>query len=872
MLEGRCYERETVPYKALDGIVDALSRRLSRMSDAEVGALLPTRSATLAQVFPVLLRIAQVAKEHAALTLTVAPNELRQRAFVALRELFTRVAVRRPTVVVIDDLQWADDDGLRALAEILRPPDAPPLLLLGTVRIASGEDAGLHRLRTVIPGEPRVIDLASLGPEEARELAVAFLKRNEASDADPDTIANEAGGHPLFVEELARHVARGGSARDDVKLDDAIWSRILRLEAPTREMAELVAIAGRPIPQEIAAAAAHIEPAEFNRRAATLRVSNLVRTGGARWADAIEPYHDRVREAVFAQLTSERKRALHEALAIAFEASSHHDPETLATHWREAGNSARAARYAAAAGDQVSKAFAFDRAAQWYEQALELIPANDPGRRELRIRLGHALANAGRGALAAPHFEAAAAESPPMEALELRRRAADQLLRSGRVDEGLEASRQVLSSIGLRFPQTRFAAMFAAVFYRLYLAARGLGFKQRERGQVTAEELARIDTCMMLAYALSLIDPLLGVMFQTRALILALRAGELERVTRSVCVEAAFSGQSGRPAWRRTERLLNYAQELARRSGSLEARFYAACGAGAALYCNARCTDALPLLELSLELGQDGSTGFVHEQVVAQFFLTNALAPLGRFKELHRRQSEWLRQAIARGDIYGSVLMRTGNANLVWLMDDRPDVAEEQAVAAIAEWSKGGFHVAHNNGLLARIHVMLYRDDAAGADALARELHERARASSLWRVQITRLRALQQSCSSALLMVQHGLGDRTALLARASRDAGVIRREGTQWSLPFSTLVRAGIAVWSGAQGEALGGLDAAAREFEAIGMIGYALAARDRSARLRNDASTAADVERAAAFFRGEGVVSPERFIGMLVPGFAVP
>ena len=251
LLEGRCYERETVPYKTLDGIVDALSRRLSRMSESEVRALLPTRCATLAQVFPAMLRVPQVAKEHAALSLTVAPHELRQRAFVALRDLFTRVGVRRPTIVVIDDLQWADDDGLRALAEILRPPEAPPLLLLGTVRLSSGEDAGLQRLRAAIPGEPRVIDLATLGREEACELAVAFLKRNEASDADPETIASEAGGHPLFVEELARHVARGGPPREDgallaslergphplVKLDDAIWSRILRLEGPTREMA-----------------------------------------------------------------------------------------------------------------------------------------------------------------------------------------------------------------------------------------------------------------------------------------------------------------------------------------------------------------------------------------------------------------------------------------------------------------------------------------------------------------------------------------------------------------------------------------------------------------------------------------------------------
>src|SRR5208283_3823068 len=77
LLEGRCYERETVPYKTLDGIVDSLSRRLSRMSAPDVDALLPTRSATLAQVFPAMLRIPRVAREHAALTLEVEPHELR---------------------------------------------------------------------------------------------------------------------------------------------------------------------------------------------------------------------------------------------------------------------------------------------------------------------------------------------------------------------------------------------------------------------------------------------------------------------------------------------------------------------------------------------------------------------------------------------------------------------------------------------------------------------------------------------------------------------------------------------------------------------------------------------------------------------------
>ncbi len=419
LLEGRCYERETVPYKTLDGIADALSRRLSRLPEDEVAALLPTRCALLAQAFPVMLHVPQVAREHAAMAPNFDPHELRKRAFEALRELFVRLATRRATVIVIDDLQWADDDGLRALAEILRPPDAPPLLLLGTVRTNPGRaDAGLDRVLATIPGETQVVELESLGPKDARDLAVALLRKGDVASSDPEAIATEAGGHPLFIEELARHVGLGGVATEDgptphrgqplrVKLDDAIWSRVVHLEPAAREVAELVAVAGKPVPQEIVAAAARIEPGEFTRRAGALRVGNLVRTGGARWADAIEPYHDRVREAVLGQLEAPRRRALHEALAIAFEALVARRSGDARDPLARSGNGSRAAKYATAAGDEASKAFAFDRAAQWYEQALTLSPEGPP--QELRIKLADALASAGRGALAAKHFEIAAA-------------------------------------------------------------------------------------------------------------------------------------------------------------------------------------------------------------------------------------------------------------------------------------------------------------------------------------------------------------------------------------------------------------------------------------------------------------------------------
>ena len=140
ILGGRCYERETVPYKALDGVIDALGRFLTRLPAAEADSYLPTRPGALVQAFPVLRRVPGMAQTRDQAKM-VDPHELRRGAFAAIRDMLTRLAERRPVIILIDDLQWADADSLAVLAEVLRPPAPPPLLLLGTTRVADGEIA-----------------------------------------------------------------------------------------------------------------------------------------------------------------------------------------------------------------------------------------------------------------------------------------------------------------------------------------------------------------------------------------------------------------------------------------------------------------------------------------------------------------------------------------------------------------------------------------------------------------------------------------------------------------------------------------------------------------------------------------------------------
>ncbi|HEY2201146.1 MAG TPA: hypothetical protein VGH56_04615, partial [Solirubrobacteraceae bacterium] len=324
---------------------------------------------------------------------------------------------------------------------------------------------------------------------------------------------------------------------------------------------------------------------------------------------------------------------------------------------------------------------------------------------------------------------------------------------------------------------------------------------------------------------------------------------------------------AGTRAWPRTERLLRRTRELAERSGTAQALTYATAVTGVALYLNGRFREAAEKLVCAMNLLQDGSTGLVQEGVTARIFAVQSLAFLGSYRELQRWQTEGLRDAITRGDVYAKANLRIGLANLAWLVEDRPDLADNEVDAAMKEWSTRGFHNEHCYALLARAAIALYIGDHEKSYALAEELAARTKQSLFWRIQTIRLRVLYAHGVSALAVAERGARDRAKLLRLAVHDARAIERERAPWMQPFASVLRAGIALHTGARDRAVVDLEAAADGFAAGDMSAYAAATRDRLARLRGGAGAPSDIANAAAALRVEGVAVPERLIGMLVP-----
>jgi eukaryotic-like serine/threonine-protein kinase len=149
VLTACCHAGEHVPYLALDGIVDGLTRVLSELPAAEQRAMVTPAAGALIAAFPVIRRV------HAFAEVPDCDTESGEHAIVdALVHVLARVARHRHLVLCIDDLHHADAAGLRVLGALIRHPASPPLALLMAAREQPRLNLPYRVLR--IPVQPAV--------------------------------------------------------------------------------------------------------------------------------------------------------------------------------------------------------------------------------------------------------------------------------------------------------------------------------------------------------------------------------------------------------------------------------------------------------------------------------------------------------------------------------------------------------------------------------------------------------------------------------------------------------------------------------------------------------------------------------------------
>lgn len=391
VLSGRCHERETVPYKAFDGVIDSLSHHLSSLPASERATLMPPETAALTRLFPVLLQV--VSREALGSLEGWNPMEARAQAIESLRALFIALGKERPMVVCIEDIQWADRDSFDVLRALLRPPAPSGLLVLATLRSEALEagtgtavSSALHEFMAELDQRDfcRFMSLGPLSDREQRELLNKLGQRRGLEVTIDDQLWQESAGHPMLLVELIRFLQDTSatlSPAASLHLEDVIWGRVNRLPVPARMLMEVIAVAGEPLPLGVLAAAAGLSSADRERAAATVCVAHLARVCKAEHEPWLDRFHDKVREAIMERLPGERVRFLHVQLAHALESWADAPVTTMAHQWLAAGDPQQAALYLLEAGRSAAHQLAFARAADLYRAGLELIPESYNNRR-----------------------------------------------------------------------------------------------------------------------------------------------------------------------------------------------------------------------------------------------------------------------------------------------------------------------------------------------------------------------------------------------------------------------------------------------------------------------------------------------------------
>ncbi|MCA9707351.1 MAG: AAA family ATPase, partial [Myxococcales bacterium] len=439
------------------------------------------------------------------------PARIRRQGVTALRQLLEALARHAPLVIAIDDLQWGDVDSAQVLADVMAPPQ-PPLLLLGSYRREDEETSDFLRNFLAAQASHDVISLETLDERDALELARRLVVASSAQ-VDAVAVAQEAKGDPFLLVELARYVSSPEPQRSHeprlpahgLTVEAVVRARIQHLEAPARRLLEAIVMAAGPVARAVARRAADIG-ADESTALVQLRATNLLRVKGTRGVEVVEPYHDRIRDAVQAELGEPERRAWHLRLAEALLAEGTVDHERIGKHLEAGGRRKEAVPRYLRAAEAASAALAFDRAADLYRRARDAKILSSSDEVEVRNEYAMVLMRQARFDEAAGQLDHARAMlHPGVERARILHKLGEVELNRGDVQAAAKALESALADLGQPVPQGRHRLLLgnlrevAVQLRHTYFPGRGSARPAQE-----AERLAmRVHSRLAHAYYLS---------------------------------------------------------------------------------------------------------------------------------------------------------------------------------------------------------------------------------------------------------------------------------------------------------------------------------------------------------------------------------
>jgi DNA-binding CsgD family transcriptional regulator len=389
----------------------AIATALGRDAEAQGALVLVGRCYDLTETPPYGPWVDLFRHYPSADTLPALPSELAQigsagpvashdALFARVQDFLLSVAVARPLVILLDDLHWADPASLDLLRFLAREFAQAAILLLATYR--EDELTRRHPLARLLPLLVRETNAERLSLRALDRTAVRELVSSRYALAEEDAarlvayLVERGEGNPFFLGELLRALEDEGllettgtgwrlrdlaQARLPTLVLQVIDSRLARLPDEAQELLTIAAVIGQEVPLDLWQTVSNVSDEALLGAIEAASEARLLEASGdgtsARFVHAL------IREALYAALLPPRRRVWHRRIGDALAQTSAPDPDAVAYHFRQGGDS-RTAEWLIQAGDRAQRAYAWLTAAERFEAALELLeehgaPARDRG-------------------------------------------------------------------------------------------------------------------------------------------------------------------------------------------------------------------------------------------------------------------------------------------------------------------------------------------------------------------------------------------------------------------------------------------------------------------------------------------------------------
>lgn len=301
------------------------------------------------------------------------PAGTQQRLLATIVGIFRRQSA--PLLLILEDMQWAGDESLAVLQQVMQVIDILPMMVVATYRADERPD-----LASRLP-DMHLLELGRFPAEDITRLAVAILGEVGKHENIVQLLKRETEGNAFFLVEVIRALAEEAGQLGNIRpdhlpttivaggIEQIIRRRVEKVPEWARGLLKMAAVAGRRIHPDVLHVA---EPTvDIDRWLLVCAEASVIEVQDERWQFS----HDKVREWLVKNLTPEEQPELHRKIAVAME-QVYSDPSqhaaSLANHWHGAGDPRKEREYVIIAGEKALAVSNFLQARDYFKRALTL--------------------------------------------------------------------------------------------------------------------------------------------------------------------------------------------------------------------------------------------------------------------------------------------------------------------------------------------------------------------------------------------------------------------------------------------------------------------------------------------------------------------